>query len=77
VAGWGFQTEGHVDDMFPGAIVGSLCKEFSLILASDMDFIFENTRPEVRPVFHALPRDAALDALYLFPLDSLDFNEGV
>jgi hypothetical protein len=77
VAGSGFQTQGHVDEVFPGAIVISMCKEFDSILASGMDFIFENVRPEARPAFRALPRDAALDVSDPFPLDSLDFNEGL
>jgi hypothetical protein len=55
----------------------SLRKEFQSILASCLDFIFENARPEARPAFRALPRDAAPDALDPVPFNSLDFSEGL
>jgi hypothetical protein len=67
----GFQTQGHVDEVMSRGIVMSMCKEFESILASGLDFIFENPRPAARPAFRALPWDAGLDAMNSVPLDSL------
>jgi hypothetical protein len=72
----GFQTQQHIDQVIPGAIMISMRKEFKSILASDLDFIFENARPDARLDVHAPPQHAALNALDLVPLDLLDFSEG-
>jgi hypothetical protein len=55
----------------------SMRKEFESILASNLDFLFKNGRPETRPAFPALLREAALDGLDPVPLDSWDFSEAL
>jgi hypothetical protein len=73
----GLQTQGYVDEVIPGTIGLSMRKEFESILASDLDFLFENGHPEMRPAFRALPRAAELDALDPVRFDSLDFCDGL